>query len=226
MQPTILVVDDDAATRKMIGTALRAHGFEAIDAGSAQEAIDAINRDAPDVVLLDLILPDGDGVQVCRQVRQYSDVSIIMVTAKRDLTDRLAGLDAGADDYVTKPLAMGELVARVRALLRRRAIREGAQSPQEVHWGEVRLNPSRRLVTVAGREAALTETEVSILAELIDAQGEPLPPEELAQRVWRGDEGDPEVLSTHIANIRAKIEIDRGSPRHLITDNEGAYRLR
>jgi len=226
MSPTILVVDDDAATRKMIDTALRANGFEAIHAGTVAEAIDAINRDEPDVVLLDLILPDGDGVQVCRRVRQYSDVSIIMVTAKRDLTDRLAGLDAGADDYVTKPLSMGELVARVKSLLRRRAMREEEQTVQELRWGALTLSPAQRTVTVAGREASLTETEASILGELIGAHGEPLAPEELAHRIWRDDAGDPEVLSTHIANIRAKIEIDRGSPRHLITDAEGAYRLR
>ena len=116
MQPRILVVDDDAATRKMINTALGQSGFDILEAGTAAEAVEAIRREDPDVVLLDLILPDGDGVQVCREVRQYSDVSIIMVTAKRDLTDRLAGLDAGADDYVTKPLSMGELVARGEAL--------------------------------------------------------------------------------------------------------------
>lgn len=226
MQRTVLVVDDDASTRKMIDTALRAHGYNVIGAESAAEALDCINRDQPDVVLLDLILPDGDGVQVCRQVRQYSDVSIIMVTAKRDLTDRLAGLDAGADDYVVKPLSMGELVARVRSLLRRREMREQEAQAREVRWGAVSLNPAQRTVRVADREATLSEVETSILAELIEAEGGPLAPEELARRVWSEEEGDPQVLSTHIANIRAKIEDDRGSPRHLITDTDGHYRLR
>ncbi|MFW5869193.1 MAG: response regulator transcription factor [Armatimonadota bacterium] len=223
MRSTILVVDDDASTRKMINTALTQSDFEVVEAGTASEAIEAINREDPDVVLLDLILPDGDGVQVCKEVRQYSQVNIIMVTAKRDLTDRLAGLDAGADDYVTKPLSMGELVARVKSLLRRRRMRE-EEEPAEMQWGGISLQQGGRVASVEGREAALNEVESEILATLIAAKGQALSAEEIADEVWDDGEGDPMVLETHIANIRHKLEPDPAKPRYLVTDDDG-YRV-
>lgn len=223
MRSTILVVDDDAATRKMINTALSKSDFDVVEAGTAADAIEAINREDPDVVLLDLILPDGDGVQVCKEVRQYSEVSIIMVTAKRDLTDRLAGLDAGADDYVTKPLSMGELVARVKSLLRRRRMRE-QEEPAEMQWGGVSLQRGRRVAAVEGREASLNEVESEILAALIAAQGGSLTPEQLADEVWDDGEGDPMVLETHIANIRYKLEDDPNNPRYIV-GGDGGFRI-
>ncbi len=221
MRPTILVVDDDAATRKMINTALRENGFDVVDVGTASEAVSAIDREDPEVVLLDLILPDGDGVDVCREVREYSEVSIIMVTAKRDLTDRLAGLDAGADDYVTKPLSMGELVARVKSLLRRRRMRE-QEEPTEISWGDISLQPTLRVASVGGHEVRLNELESEVLSVLLGAQGEPLTLEEIADRVWDDGEGDPMVLETHIANIRAKLEEDPSDPDHLV-ECDGGY---
>ncbi len=223
MESTILVVDDDAATRKMIDTALRGSDFDVVLAATASEALEAIDREEPDVVLLDLILPDGDGVDVCRQVREYSEVSIIMVTARRDLTDRLAGLDAGADDYVTKPLSMGELVARVKSLLRRRRMRE--QEMEEIHWGGLSLKPAERVATVHGTHAKLSELESSILAALIEARGEPLSPDQIAAEIWDEGEGDPMVLETHIANIRHKLEANPAEPEHLVTDEDGSYRI-
>ncbi len=224
MGSTILVVDDDAATRKMIHTALAARDYEVVEAGTAVEALELIESANPEVVLLDLILPDGDGVDVCRRVRQFSDVSIIMVTAKRDLTDRLAGLDAGADDYVTKPLSMGELVARVSALLRRRHMREEEQGQQLRHAG-IALRPAQGIATMDGRDVKLSGAETNILATLIEAEGEPLSPEELARRVWKEDETDPAVLRTHITNIRHKIETNPADPERLVADEEGRYRL-
>ncbi|MBD3292773.1 MAG: response regulator [Armatimonadia bacterium] len=223
MRPTILVVDDDAATRKMINTALEQNGFEVVDAGTATDALLAIKREDPDVVLLDLILPDGDGVQVCREVREYSEVSIIMVTAKRDLTDRLAGLDAGADDYVTKPLSMGELVARVKSLLRRRRMSEQEEAA-EMQWGGVALQSGRRVAVVSGREAKLNQLEAEILAALISAQGEPLSLDEIADQVWDDGESDPMVLETHIANLRHKLEENPDNPRHVVEAGDG-YRI-
>jgi DNA-binding response OmpR family regulator len=223
MRPTILVVDDDAATRKMINTALEQSGYNVVDAGTAADAVEAINREDPDVVLLDLILPDGDGVQVCKEVREYSEVSIIMVTAKRDLTDRLAGLDAGADDYVTKPLSMGELVARVKSLLRRRRMREH-EEPGMVQWGGISLQSDTRLATADGREAKLNEIEAEILEMLISAQGDPLSLEEIGDRLWDDGESDPMVLETHIANLRHKLEENPEEPQ-LIVEEDGGYRI-
>ncbi len=224
MPPMVLVVDDDAATRKMIDTALTGAGYEVVCAATAAEAVEAINREDPDIVLLDLILPDGDGVDLCRRVRSYSEVSIIMVTAKRDLTDRLAGLDAGADDYVTKPLSMGELVARVQALLRRRRMREQDQAA-DTRFGAITLQPSKRLARIEGREARLSEAEAGVLAALIEAEGRPLTPGELAGKVWGEGESDPMVLATHITNLRHKLEEDPAQPRHILTDGDGAYRV-
>lgn len=223
MRPTILVVDDDAATRKMINTALEQSGYNVVDAGTAAAAVEAINREDPDVVLLDLILPDGDGVQVCKEVREYSEVSIIMVTAKRDLTDRLAGLDAGADDYVTKPLSMGELVARVKSLLRRRRMREH-EEPAMVQWGGISLQSDTRLATADGREAKLNEIEAEILEMLISAKGDPLSLEEIGDRLWDDGESDPMVLETHIANLRHKLEENPEEPRLIVQEGDG-YRI-
>jgi OmpR family response regulator RpaB len=223
MRPTILVVDDDAATRKMINTALEQSGYNVVDAGTAAAAVEAINREDPDVVLLDLILPDGDGVQVCKEVREYSEVSIIMVTAKRDLTDRLAGLDAGADDYVTKPLSMGELVARVKSLLRRRRMREH-EEPAMVQWGGISLQSDTRLATADGREAKLNEIEAEILEMLISAKGDPLSLEEIGDRLWDDGESDPMVLETHIANLRHKLEENPEEPQLIVQEGDG-YRI-
>lgn len=223
MRPKILVVDDDEATRKMIKTALTHDDFAVVCAGTAAGAIEAISREEPDVVLLDLMLPDGDGVDVCREVRRYSDVSIIMVTARRDLTDRLAGLDAGADDYVTKPLSMGELVARVRSLIRRRKMRDEEEA-SEIRWRGVTLRPSERIVLVEDRQAKLNDVETGVLRALIEAEGEILSPRQIADRIWDEGEGDPMVLNTHIANIRAKLEDDPASPRHLVSD-DGGFRI-
>ncbi|MEA3404038.1 MAG: response regulator transcription factor [Armatimonadota bacterium] len=224
MRPTILVVDDDAATRKMIETALEGNGYRVVTATTASEALDAIQSEELDLVLLDLILPDGDGVEVCRQVRQYSGVSIIMVTAKRDLTDRLAGLDAGADDYVTKPLSIGELLARISALLRRKRMRDEEQA-REICHGAVCLRQTEGVASVEGREVKLSDTEAEILRILVEAEGEPLSLREIAREVWGEDETDLAVLETHIANIRHKLEEAPESPRHLITTEDGAHHL-
>ncbi|MGC9319015.1 MAG: response regulator transcription factor [Armatimonadota bacterium] len=224
MRPTILVVDDDAATRKMIATALEGNGYGVATATTASEALDAIQSEELDLVLLDLILPDGDGVDVCRQVRQYSAVSIIMVTAKRDLTDRLAGLDAGADDYVTKPISIGELLARVSALLRRKRMRDEEQV-REICHGDVCLRQAEGVAAVEGREVKLSDTEAEILRILIEAGGEPLTLREIARQVWGEDETDPAVLQTHLINIRHKLEETPQSPRHLVATEDGAYHL-
>ncbi len=224
MAARILVVDDDPATRKMINTALSESGFEVLEAATAAEALAAVQQQQPDVMLLDLILPDGDGVDVCRQVRTYSDVSIIMVTAKRDLTDRLAGLDAGADDYVTKPLAMGELVARIRSLLRRLQMRR-EQPPRELRFGDLTLDCSQGQLCLPSERVAMTEVEMSILRALVEAEGKPLTSDELCDRVWGVGRGDPVVLEAHIANIRHKIEENPSRPRRLVSEPGDAYRL-
>ena len=224
MRPTILVVEDDSATRKMIDTALEESGFSILNAGSAAEALQAIREQEPDLVLLDLVLPDADGVDVCRQAREFSDVNIMMVTAKRDLTDRLAGLAAGADDYVTKPLAMGELVARIKSQLRRRRMREQEQV-EALEWGDLELDRGHSVVRIRGREIELTEVEMTVLCALAEAEGNPVTSADLCDLVWGEGKGDPIVLDTHIANIRRKIEDEVSHPRRLVTVSSVAYRL-
>ncbi len=225
MAPTILVVDDDSATRKMINIALTSNGFNVVDAATAAEALSAVGRANPDVILLDLILPDGDGVDICRRIRQESDVSIIMVTAKRDLTDRLAGLDAGADDYVTKPLSTGELIARIKSLLRRRQFREQEETRGEIRWGTVTLQPTSCMATIDGRQARLNELESVILEVLIGAQGKPMSLQQIADRVWGRGEGDMMVLTTHIANLRHKLERNPENPEHIV-EQDGGHLIR
>jgi len=224
MRPTILVVEDDAATSAMIGTALHDSGFTVITAATAAQAVQAIKEQEPDLVLLDLILPDDDGVNVCRRVRQFSDVNIIMVTAKRDLTDRLAGLDAGADDYVTKPLSMAELVARIKSQLRRRRMREQEQAAA-IQRGDLSLDRSRLTARVGANDVELSEVEMSILAVLAEAKGEAISSAELCDSIWGEGKGDPIVLDTHIANIRLKIEDDCTQPKRLLTVPGIGYRL-
>ena len=188
------------------------------------EAMAALGRRPPDLMLLDLILPDGDGVEICRQVRTFSNVSIIMVTAKRDLTDRLAGLDAGADDYVTKPLAMGELVARVKSLLRRLQMREDQPAP-EVVFGDVSLDCQVGEMCLPQMRVAVSEVEISILRALVEAGGESMTADALCDRVWGVGSGDPMVLEAHIANIRHKIEDNPSRPIRLVSEMGDAYRL-
>ena len=224
MRPMILVVEDDDATRKMIHVALQDNGFAVISAGTAQEAMHAIREQSPDLVLLDLILPDADGVEVCRCVREFSDVNIIMVTAKRDLTDRLAGLDAGADDYVAKPLAMGELVARVKSQLRRRRMREEAEA-EIIRCGDLQLDRSRLVVRVRGADVDMTEVEMGILSALAGAEDHLLSSAQICDAVWGKDAGDPIVLDAHIANIRRKIEHAPDHPEILLTVPGVGYRL-
>ncbi len=224
MRPKILVVEDDSATRKMIDAALHESGFTVLTAETAAQAVQAMKTQAPDLVLLDLILPDDDGVNVCREVRQFSDVNIIMVTAKRDLTDRLAGLDAGADDYVTKPLAMGELVARIKSQLRRRRMRE-QEEDDGLEWGELSLDRAHSKVRVRGTDIELSEVEIAVLAALMEAEGKVVTPAEVCDTVWGEGRGDPIVLDAHIANLRRKIEDDPSHPRRLLTVAGVGYRL-
>lgn len=224
MAARILVVDDDAATRKMINAALADGGFEVVEAATAAEAMAAVQRQEPQVMLLDLILPDGDGVEICRQVRTFSNVSIIMVTAKRDLTDRLAGLDAGADDYVTKPLAMGELVARIRSLLRRLQMRT-EEAVRELPFGDITLDCRDGCMCLPEQRVEMSEIEMSVLRALVEAEGKPVSSDELCDRLWGVGRGDPVVLEAHIANIRHKIEENPSRPRRLVSEPGDAYRM-
>jgi two-component system response regulator RegX3 len=213
----VLVVEDEESFSDALSFMLGKEGFEVVVAGTGPEAVDTFERSGADLVLLDLMLPGMSGTQVCRVLRQRSSVPIIMVTAKDDEIDKVLGLELGADDYVTKPYSSRELVARVRAVLRRRT--DLADDPSSVlEAGRVRMDVERHLVTVEGDEVALPLKEFDLLELLLRNTGRVLTRAQLIDRVWGSDYvGDGKTLDVHIKRLRAKIEPDPTAPVHLIT---------
>jgi DNA-binding response OmpR family regulator len=180
---------------------------------------------SPDIVLLDLMLPDRDGFSVCREVRRGSDVPVIMVTARTDSHDVVAGLESGADDYVTKPLVAKELAARIRALLRRTEP-TGGRPPRHVVSGDLSIGVDDGVVTRDGAPVSLTRTEFRLLVELAIADGRICSREHLLDRVWGyGYFGDSRIVDVHIRRLRTKVELDPASPRHVVTARGLGYRL-
>jgi two-component system response regulator RegX3 len=203
---------------------LAQHGLEVACATTGEQAL-ALVTDAPDAVLLDLSLPDRDGFKVCAQIRKVSAVPIIMVTARGSEIDAVVGLEVGADDYVTKPYSSRELVARVRAVLRRRAEPEELV-PATVEAGPVRMDVDRHVVTVAGEPVALPLKEFELLELLLRNAGRVLTRGQLIDRVWGADYvGDTKTLDVHVKRLRSKIEPDPSSPRHLVTVRGLGYRF-
>jgi DNA-binding response OmpR family regulator len=221
----LLLVDDEPRIRRVLRLALEDEGYQVQEAANGYDALAALRREPPDVVLLDLMLPDRDGFTVCREIRRASDVPVIMVTARTDSHDVVAGLEAGADDYVTKPLVAKELSARIRALLRRV---EPANSRQAelVEIGDLRIDVPGAEVTRDGETLPLTRTEFKLLAELAGAEGKVLSREQLLSKVWGyGYFGDSRIVDVHVRRLRLKIERDPASPKHLVTARGLGYRL-
>jgi DNA-binding response OmpR family regulator len=205
--------------------ALEDEGYDVTEAGGGDQGLEALERAEPDVVLLDLMLPDVDGFTVCREIRRGSNVPVIMVTARTDSHDVVAGLEAGADDYVTKPLVSKELSARIRALLRR-VEPAGDQRPRRVEVGELSVGLDDGVVTRAGETLALTRTEFRLLVELVLAEGRICSREDLLERVWGyGYFGDSRIVDVHIRRLRTKVERDPSNPRHVVTVRGLGYRL-
>ena len=221
MADKVLLVEDDARIRQALRMALEDEGFEVDEAESGE---DALEHAAPaDIVLLDLLLPGVDGFEVCRALRRTSDVPIIMVTARSDTYDVVAGLAAGADDYVTKPFEVKELVARLRALLRR--VQTTTASRQH-HFGEIEVLPEAGIVRRAGNEVALTKTEFRLLCELALNANMVLSREQLLERVWGYDYlGDGRLVDAHVRRLRTKVEVDPSNPQHIVTVRGLGYRL-
>ncbi|TWD82442.1 DNA-binding response OmpR family regulator [Kribbella amoyensis] len=225
MAHSLLLVDDEPRIRRVLRLALEDEGYQISEAGNGLEALVALRREPPDVVLLDLMLPDRDGFAVCREIRRSSDVPVIMVTARTDSHDVVAGLEAGADDYVTKPLVAKELSARIRALLRRV---EPATTPQAdlLAIGDLEIDVPAAEVLRDGELLALTRTEFKLLVELAVAEGKVCSREHLLSRVWGyGYFGDSRIVDVHVRRLRLKIERDPASPRHLVTARGLGYRL-
>lgn len=220
----ILTVEDDERIRTAVRLALEDEGWEVEEATRGEDAVGTFERLPADVVLIDIMLPGIDGFEVCRQIRRRSDVPIIMVTARADTHDVVAGLEAGADDYLTKPFVPKELSARIRALLRRARSSDG--STAKMRFGELEIIPSEGVVTSEGRTVHLTKTEFRLLVELASQPSKVLSREMLLERVWGHDYfGDGRLVDVHVRRLRTKVEIDPANPRHVVTIRGLGYKL-
>jgi DNA-binding response OmpR family regulator len=220
----ILTVEDDERIRTAVKLALEDEGWEVDEAGSGEEAVAAFSRTQPDVVLIDIMLPGIDGFELCRSLRRHSDVPIVMVTARNDTHDVVAGLEAGADDYLTKPFAPKELSARIRALLRR--VRPASPTHQRLVFGDLEIIPDEGKVMRSGLEMHLTKTEFRLLCELAQNPGRVFSRESLLDKVWGYDYfGDGRLVDVHVRRLRTKVELDPANPRHVVTVRGLGYRL-
>ena len=221
----VLLVEDDERIRLALGLALDDMGFEVFDAASGELALERLETGTVDVVLLDLMLPGVDGLTVCRVLRSRGDLPIIITTARSDTADVIQGLEAGADDYVTKPLVASELAARIRALLRRRRPVGDIDTGSRFEVGDLEVWLAEGLVRREGVDVHLTRTEFRLLAELVSAGGRVVTREELLQRVWGYDYfGDTRLLDVHVRRLRRKIEADPDAPSVLTTVRGVGYR--
>ena len=225
---TVLLVEDDAHIRELVELHLRLEGLEVVATGDGHAALERARTAAFDLVVLDLMLPGLDGVTVCRAIRRESrntDVPILMLTARREEADKVIGLDSGADDYLTKPFGVRELVARVRALLRRRRVVAGERAPA-VQAGELRVEPARRLARLAERDIELTAHEFDLLYMLASNRGIVFSREALVQRVWgEGTHITERSVDTLVKRLRKKLERDPAEPRFILTVWGAGYKF-
>jgi DNA-binding response OmpR family regulator len=220
----ILTVEDDERIRTAVKMALEDEGWVVEEADTGEDALEKFITEPSDVVLIDIMLPGIDGFEVCRSIRRASDVPIVMVTARADTHDVVAGLEAGADDYLTKPFAPKELSARIRALLRRARTADPATA--HLKFGELEIVPDEGVVNKDGQEVHLTKTEFRLLVELAASPGRVFSREVLLERVWGyGYFGDGRLVDVHIRRLRTKIETDPANPRHVVTVRGLGYKL-
>jgi two-component system response regulator RegX3 len=224
----VLIVEDEASLADPLGFLLRKEGFEVTIAGDGPTALESFDAEGADIVLLDLMLPGMSGTDVCKRLRVTSSVPVIMVTARDSEIDKVVGLELGADDYVTKPYSARELIARIRAVLRRGADSEGDQ-PDEIgvlESGPVRMDIERHTVTVRGSTVTLPLKEFDLLEYLLRNSGRVLTRGQLIDRVWGSDYvGDTKTLDVHVKRLRSKIEQDPGKPVHLVTVRGLGYKF-
>jgi two-component system KDP operon response regulator KdpE len=219
----ILIVDDAQQVRRVLRTALSSEGYTTYEAASGEEALDSIRAAVPDAILLDVNMPGMGGLEACREIRRTMDVPILMLTVRNSERDKVLALDAGADDYVVKPFGMQELLARIRAALRRRTAR-GKQTSFAAK--DLNIDFEARVVAVRGREVHLTPKEFELLRQLVLNAGKPLTHRRLLQAVWGPDYGDePEYLRVMINQLRKKLESDPTRPKLILTEPWVGYRF-
>jgi DNA-binding response OmpR family regulator len=222
---TILTVEDDERIRQAVKLALEDEGWTVNEADTGEAALELFRLHPADVILIDIMLPGIDGFEVCRSIRRISDVPVIMVTARDDTHDVVAGLEAGADDYLTKPFAPKELSARIRALLRRARI-QGSPAMERIRVGNLEISPDEGLVFKDDTELQLTKTEFRLLVELASQPGKVFSREVLLERVWGYDYfGDGRLVDVHVRRLRTKVEVDPANPRHVVTSRGLGYKL-
>jgi two-component system KDP operon response regulator KdpE len=220
---TILVVDDDSQIRRVMRNALSSHGYTIIEARNGEEALKKVRADRLDLIILDLNMPDMDGIEVCREIRVVSNLPIVMLTVRSAEKDKVRALDAGADDYVVKPFGIDELLARIRAALRRAP---GEAVETSVVTKEMHLDFDNRTIVVQGKSVHLTPKEFELLRELVTNAGKPVSPRRLLQAVWGPDYGEEtESLRVMVNQLRKKIEPDPANPRFIRTEPWIGYRF-
>jgi two-component system KDP operon response regulator KdpE len=218
----VLVVDDEPQILRALQTNLRGAGYEVATASTAQDALSAAAMRPPDAVVLDLVLPDGSGIEVCRELRSWSSAPILVLSVVGDETEKVAALDAGADDYVQKPFGIDELLARLRALLRRSA----PSSEPVLVIGELEIDLEKRLVTVGGRRVQLTPNEFDLLRVLAQNEGKLMTHPAILREVWGPAYGtESHYLHVYVSQLRRKLEDDPARPRYLLTEAGAGYRL-
>ena len=218
----VLVVDDEIAIQRFLRVALNGEGFVVLETATGRDALLALAKERPDLVLLDLGLPDMDGVEVTRRLREWSQVPVIILSVREQEADKIAALDAGADDYLTKPFGVGELLARIRTILRRQL--SGSTEPVFI-LGGLKVDLANRLVTVDDQEVQLTPTEYEILRGLVIPAGKVLTNRQLLRQVWGEGYDDLHTLRVNISNLRHKIEPDPSRPTYIHTESGVGYRL-
>ena len=219
----ILVVDDEIAIRRFLRIALTGEGFKVAEAATGQQALSTLVREHPDLVILDLGLPDMSGLDVIKNLREWNPIPVIIISVREQEEEKIAALDAGADDYLTKPFGVGELLARMRVVLRRQI--SATQQPV-FQLGELEVDLSSRLVSIKDKEIQLTPTEYDLLRVLVQTSGKVITNRQMLRQVWGEGYEDLHILRVNISNLRAKIEPDPARPTYIHTEPGVGYRLK
>jgi DNA-binding response OmpR family regulator len=223
----ILVVEDDPDTQQMLNVILRSEGYDVLSAGNGPLGLELLRKMGPDLVVLDWMLPGMDGIEVLRHAREFSTVPVIMLTAKSSASDKVSGLDTGADDYLGKPFEPEELLARIRAQLRRATLAgDGLQRDKPIQVGDLRLEPASHEVFIRGNQVTLTRLEFNLLYCLAQRAGKVLTREDILRLVWGENEAiDLRGIDAHIRRLRAKVEDDADDPKRIQTVHGVGYKM-